>query len=158
MDWGDEGLNPIEIRVEREWEEGHLNGKVVLNSNKHRQEYDAKDRKFDGKMIHYINGGSRVQVEWVNARVSEGRQKMSMVNHPHSSTYSECQDGKYHGGIGITKTKELSRKKCYLTWREDKEKDVMVINELTWIDAYGGRAIVVCIKISFSQISFTLLS
>ena len=60
--WEEEG-NIWNRVVEGEWEDGLLNGRVIENwslfGQLHRQEYEAKGGKRNGKFIQYTNDGSR---------------------------------------------------------------------------------------------------
>ena len=52
--------------IEREWEDGKLNGKAVFyHSRKHWEEFEVEEGKRDGRSIHHWKGGRRLEREFL---------------------------------------------------------------------------------------------
>ena len=63
------------MKVQGEWKDGHINGKAVQNWSGYRDEYEAKDGKYNGKLIRYYDDGIRSQVEYKDGK-HHGRRRV----------------------------------------------------------------------------------
>ena len=51
-------------RLEGEWRDGKLNGRVIVHHRYGREEFEAKDGVKNGKSISYMNDGNQIEEEF----------------------------------------------------------------------------------------------